>query len=435
MKDNWRKIKLDALGRHYGGLTNKSKDNFGKGKPYIPYLNIYLNGRIDVDNLELVEIFPSESQNKVQKGDLFFTTSSETPHEVGMTSVLLDDIGEAYLNSFCFGFRLDNFEKLLPEFAVHLFRGKEVRKTISDLAQGSTRYNLSKSIFFNKLYLNLPPLPQQQQIAKILSTVDNVIEKTESAIAKYQAIKQGLMHDLFTRGIDVDTGKLRSTPKEAPELYKESVLGLIPRDWGIEVLDNCINPSTVITYGIVQTGEHVEGGIRVLRTVNLNKDGIESSNLLRTTKAISDGYKRTYLKENDIVCNVRASVGDFNIIDKSLTDCNLTRGVARISLNDSINPIYMLAFLRSKLNADQMSLLIKGTTFIDINIADLRTIKALLPIHKEEQSLIANTITSIEGKIKTEQQALVKYQQLKAGLLQDLLTGKVEVKVEKKIIE
>ena len=138
------------------------------------------------------------------------------------------------------------------------------------------------------------------------------------------------------------------------------------------------------------------------------------------------------MKENDIVCNVRASVGDFNIIDESLTDCNLTRGVARISLKDSINSKYILAFFRSKLNEKQMSLLIKGTTFIDINIADLRTIKVLLPFHKEEQELIANSITAIENKIQTEQQALAKYQQLKAGLLQDLLTGKVAVTVNEK---
>jgi restriction endonuclease S subunit len=84
-------------------------------------------------------------------------------------------------------------------------------------------------------------LPHQQKIAKILSTLDNVIEKTESTIAKYQAIKKGLIHDLFTRGIDVNTEKLRSTSQEALALYKKSVLGLVARDWDVDTLENIAN--------------------------------------------------------------------------------------------------------------------------------------------------------------------------------------------------
>ena len=75
----------------------------------------------------------------------------------------------------------------------------------------------------------------QTKIAKILTTIDNVIEKTEEAIAKYEAIKQGMMHDLFTRGIGED-GQLRPSFEDAPELYKESALGWIPKEWKVKII-------------------------------------------------------------------------------------------------------------------------------------------------------------------------------------------------------
>ena len=100
---------------------------------------------------------------------------------------------------------------------------------------GSGLKHLQKELLNNNFY-KIPPLPQQRKIANILSTCDEVIEKTEAAIAKYQALKQGMLHDLFTRGIDVKTGKLRPSYQDAPELYKESDLGLIPKDWEVKDL-------------------------------------------------------------------------------------------------------------------------------------------------------------------------------------------------------
>ena len=147
----WVKKKLGDLGFSFSGLSGKTIDDFGEGKPFIPYMNIFTNGKINSKQLEYVRIAENERQNKVEQGDWFFTTSSETPDEVGMTSVLVEDIGEAYLNSFCFGFRLYDKSEFEPEFVSYLFRSLELRKKISLFAQGSTRYNLPKQQMFNKL--------------------------------------------------------------------------------------------------------------------------------------------------------------------------------------------------------------------------------------------------------------------------------------------
>ncbi|HBQ2124569.1 TPA: restriction endonuclease subunit S [Klebsiella pneumoniae] len=193
----WEYNIFGSLGNTYTGLTAKTKEDFGAGKPYIPYINIFKNPRVDTLSLEYVQVHDDERQSVVKYGDIFFTTSSETPDEVGMSSVLLDEVGEVFLNSFCFGFRLNNFETLIPEFARYLFRSEHVRRQISTLGQGATRYNLSK-IQLIKLELNHPSVEEQQKIAAVLSTADAEIATLEKKLTSLKDEKKALMQQLLT---------------------------------------------------------------------------------------------------------------------------------------------------------------------------------------------------------------------------------------------
>jgi type I restriction enzyme S subunit len=267
---------------------------------------------------------------------------------------------------------------------------------------------------------------EQTRIAHILSKADVAIAQTEALIAKYHRIKTGLIQDLLTRGID-KYGNIRS--KATHRFVVKNGIE-VPEEWEVLRLKDCVTPGTTITYGIVQTGLHRPDGVQVLRTVDLKEDYIDSSNLLRTSPEISNLFKRTILVEGDLVCNVRASVGDFNIIPKELEGVNTTRGVARISPRKEINNRYLLWFLKSETNKRQMELLIKGTTFIDINIADLREIFVCIPKDKVEQDKIADNLESILNKINKARLTLNKLQSLRVGLMQDLLSGKVRVKKE-----
>jgi type I restriction enzyme S subunit len=201
--EKWQEYHLGFLGNTYSGLSGKSKEDFGIGLPYIPYKNIYGNPSIDITYMDYVNIKPIENQNQVIYGDIFFTVSSETPDEVGMSSVLLDkSIEELYLNSFCFGFRLNDFKTLLPEFASHYFRGDKFRFEMLKAAQGATRFNLSKSNV-TKLKIVIPSVAEQLKIASFLSGIDKETKALECELLYFQKQKQGLMQQLLTGKIRV----------------------------------------------------------------------------------------------------------------------------------------------------------------------------------------------------------------------------------------
>ncbi len=152
---NWQRVRLGDIGITISGLAGKTKQDFINGNAkYITFLNVLNNVIIDTSILENVKIYPNEKQNSFKKYDLFFNTSSETPKEVGMCAVLLDDIYQVFLNSFCFGFRI--FDKAVDGLFLSCLINSEIgRKAFENLAQGSTRYNLSKSglIIFALFYL------------------------------------------------------------------------------------------------------------------------------------------------------------------------------------------------------------------------------------------------------------------------------------------
>ena len=196
-EDNWATRVLGDLGQTYGGLAGKTKDDFGHGLPFIPYINIFNNSAVDIRQLNQVIISTTENQNCAQYGDIFFTTSSETPFEVGMSSVLLDDVDQLYLNSFCFGFRLYNFAFLQPEYARFLLRSEHIRREIIVLAQGSTRFNISKKELM-KIELNLPSIEEQKTITEILINAERQEANLEHQRLHLLDTKKALMQQLLT---------------------------------------------------------------------------------------------------------------------------------------------------------------------------------------------------------------------------------------------
>ncbi|PTY39418.1 restriction endonuclease subunit S [Brachyspira hampsonii] len=193
----WENKKLSDIGESYSGLTNKNASHFidDCNAKYITYKSIYDCDRININKLKDVFIEEGEKQNLVQYGDAFFTISSETQDEVGLSSVLLDEVSNTYLNSFCFGFRYD-FNILLPEFARYYFRSNYIRKYTYILSQGITRFNLSKNKFL-EIIIKIPTIKEQKKIADCLASIDGIIDSQVKRIDNLIKHKKALMQGLF----------------------------------------------------------------------------------------------------------------------------------------------------------------------------------------------------------------------------------------------
>lgn len=191
--DPWQRMRLEDIGSSYAGLTGKSKKDFGHGEAqYVTYLNVYSNpiaSRLGVDSIEV-----DNKQNEVHKGDILFTISSETPDEVGLSSVWLHEGNTTYLNSFCFGFRpsieLDSY------FVASLLRSPMIREEFKLLAQGISRFNISKkkAMEISPLF---PSLAEQKQIGAFFRSQDERIATAIEQIDKLKKIKQACLKQMF----------------------------------------------------------------------------------------------------------------------------------------------------------------------------------------------------------------------------------------------
>lgn len=204
----WEVRRLGALGTTYGGLTGKSKADFGVGTGrYVTFLNVITNVVIDCALFGRVRVAPTETQNRVKKGDLLFTGSSETPGEVAMCAFMADAIPSLFLNSFCFGLRLRDETQVDGLFLAYYMRGNEGREVMKSLAQGSTRYNLSKGALLEAPLL-LPLKDEQAAIAAVLMDIDAELAALEDRREKTRDLKQAMMQELLT-------GKTRLVPSGA----------------------------------------------------------------------------------------------------------------------------------------------------------------------------------------------------------------------------
>ena len=191
--DAWEQRKLGSIGSTYTGLSGKTKEDFGHGEAqYITYLNVFQNTISNITMTDKVEI--DTTQTEVKYGDVLFTTSSETPEEVGMSSVWLGDTPNTYLNSFCFGFRPK--QKIDLYFLGYSLRAPYMRDKIKILAQGISRYNISKNKVM-ELEISLPNNEEQNLLGNFLRHIDLIITLHQRKLDHLQLQKKALLQQMF----------------------------------------------------------------------------------------------------------------------------------------------------------------------------------------------------------------------------------------------
>jgi type I restriction enzyme, S subunit len=192
-EDVWEQIKLGEIGKTFTGLSGKTKEDFGHGTGrFVTYMNVFSNPISNPSMIDPIEV--DSSQNTIMAGDVLFTTSSETPEEVGMSSVWLETMDNVYLNSFCFGYRPE--KEIDSHYLAIVLRSPVLRKRISFLAQGISRYNISKNKVMG-IAIPLPIKEEQEKIGTYFQNLDNLINQHLFQLDKLKNIKKACLEKMF----------------------------------------------------------------------------------------------------------------------------------------------------------------------------------------------------------------------------------------------
>ena len=273
---------------------------------------------------------------------------------------------------------------------------------------------------------------EQQRIANILSTCDEVIEKTEETIDKYKQIKAGMMQDLFTRGLDKN-GKLRPTYVEAPYLYKysEELDRYIPKEWDVKTFNKFIEENIIDS---IQDGNHgerhpktsdfVATGIPFIMANNITKDGhVDLKNCNFITYEQYKSLRIGFATENDVLLTHKGTIGLTAIIPIGVKDVMLTPQVTCYRIKDSsrLDKYYLYTYFQSPMFQNIIQGLSEQSTRAYIGITKQAELDC---IHTNiaEQRNIGKVVNEINDKLKFEQELLSKYKQIKQGLMKKLLT-------------
>jgi type I restriction enzyme S subunit len=277
-----------------------------------------------------------------------------------------------------------------------------------------------------------PGSDQQQKIAEILSTLDETIEQTEALIVKMQQVKAGLMHDLFTRGV-VPDGHLRPTREQAPDRYKESPLGWIPKEWETNPIAAIAESLVDGPFGSNLKSEHyvVEPGVRVVRLQNIQEGHYDDSDPVFVSQHHAEYLSRNAVNPGDVLI---AALGDENYpvgrsccypgdlppaINKA--DCFRLRCMPDLAINT-----YAMHFLNTASARSQIKRFEQGVTRRRTNLGNLRRVLVTLP-KLDEQRRIIQRLASVSKQVETAELEKAKLRLQKHGLMHDLLTGRVRV--------
>jgi type I restriction enzyme S subunit len=306
-----------------------------------------------------------------------------------------------------------------------------IRPKAEALAVGST----VKGIRVNE-YLSIPvpgaPQEEQPHIANILETLDTTIRQTEAIIEKLKQVKQGLLHDLLTRGIDAN-GELRPPQSEAPELYKESALGWIPKGWNVSSLKEILAPvDPAMRSGpfgsALLKDELVSSGYPLLGIDNVQVEHFLAEFSRFVTEKKFNELARYAVRPHDLMITIMGTVGRCCTVPKDIGNALSSKHTWTLTLDQTkyLPTLAMLQINYAPWVLKQFAEDEQGGIMSAIRSDTLR--KLILPTPPiEEQHEIELRLNSITQRIEVESVSLAKAKLEKSGLMDDLLTGRMRV--------
>ena len=387
----WVEKRLGDIGNTFSGLSGKTKADFGHGNGrYITYMNVFSNPIASKEILESIEV--DNTQNEVQFGDVIFTTSSETPEEVGMSSVWLGNRQDTYLNSFCFGYR--PLIKISNYYFAYLLRSTAIRKKIVFLAQGISRYNISKNKVMN-ISVSLPSKKEQSQIGSFFQNLDKQITLEQQKYDKLVTLKKAMLEKMFPKeGEDVPEIRF----KGFEEKWEERKLGEISNTYSGGT------PS-------VGNSEFYNGNIPFIRSAEINCNSTE----LSITEL---GLKSSSAKMVNTGCILYALYGATSgEVGRSKLEGAINQAILAIMPYNEFDSEFIMQWLRKKKKVIVNTYLQGGQGNLSGSI--VKNLNIDLP-NFNEQTKIGSYFQNLDKLISLQQKKIDKLKNIKKACLEKM---------------
>ncbi len=426
------KILIISLAKGIRGVTYKPghlKQDVGTEDFFLLRSNNIQDGKVVFSNRQIVDKVCVSERQKLIKGDIIVCMSNGSRPLVGKSAQINALDGNYCVGSFCSSFRVNN--GINPSFVFQVFRSKQFKHSIDIILSGSAINNLQNK-HIEELEFNIPSSPAEQgRIAQILTKADQTIEQTEKLIAKYHRIKTGLMQDLLKKGID-EKGNIRS---EKTHRFKTENGLNIPEEWSVKKFENYIlkidsgwspncesKPATIGEWGS-------------LKTTAVTWDGYNSNENKKLPEELNPIH-RIEVHLNDILITrvgPRERVGVVVHVDDTREKLMLSDNMLRLKIktNDEIFlpllPLILGSNTVQKVWKNQIAGLAEAQ--VVINQQAINSVYIPLPPPNEQREIFKK-YQVIKTHLDKECLNLKKHQSLKIGLMQDLLSGKVRVKIK-----
>ena len=427
----WKALTLGHLSTQRKGINYKSED-YGdehSGHPFITIKCFVKGGGYEPTGIKFYDGFSTKADH-LSPGDLLFSVTDLTrAGDIVGSPLRVPDFGStkpALASMDCM--RIEPIaNRCNKRFLYHRLMLSDVRRQMVAYAAGSTVLHLdTKKV--PSITVRIPvDVNLQSRIADVLDGIDTAIENTEALIAKYQQIKAGLMHDLFTRGV-LPNGQLRPPREQAPELYQETAIGWIPKEWQYELLDKLALRGSGHTPN-KNFPEYWNGGIKWVSLADshrLDQLYISDTELQISHKGIQNSSAVLH-PAGIVVLSRDAGVGKSAITTEPMAVSQHFMCWKCDQKMDSHFLYYWLQF-----NKRTFENIAMGSTILTIGLPYFKKMKIACPADLEEQQNIATKMKASDTRIFSLQNELSKLKQQKQGLMHDLLTGKVLVTIENK---
>lgn len=384
---------MGDIGSTFTGLSGKTKEDFGHGDAqFITYMNVFSNPVANLEMTEAVEI--DAKQNCVKKGDVFFTTSSETPEEVGMSCVMPENKDNIYLNSFCFGYRPT--EKFDLDYLAYVLRADSFRQEMTFLAQGISRYNISKNKVM-EVSIPIPNLEEQTMVGQYFSNLDHLITLHQRKCEQTKKLKKYMLQKMFPQN-----------GEKVPEIrfdgftydWEQRKLGEVL----ISLQNNTLSRADLSNErGIAKNVHYGDVLIKFGDVLDVSREQLP----MITDEKILDKYKASFLQNGDVII---ADTAEDTTVGKCSEIAGLRDEVVLSGLHTiPYRPVekfatgYLGYYLNSSAYHDQLIPLMQGIKVTSISKSAMQDTDVVYPKSTEEQAMIGSYFQSLDNIITLHQ--------------------------------